>query len=276
MKALDLIQKSKEDFQDLKYQERLWLLSHSLNVKEEEVLGSEKKINQNHKDQFFKLLERRKKGEPLQYLLKEAYFLDEKFFVEKGVFIPRKDTEVLARFVIDYVGEKALHGLDFGSGSGVLPLILKKKLPQTSWTAVDLSRKACQCIKKNKDQLGLDISILSKDVLKLTKKDFTHPINLITANPPYIQPEDPDIHSEVLLFEPPLALFSDQRGLGHIKAWFEKAMELLKPGGLFIFEMGWRQKEEVEEFLEKRKELSYFKFLKDDQGHFRVAVCYLK
>ena len=101
-------------------------------------------------------------------------------------------------------------------------------------------------------------------------------LDLITANPPYIAPKDKNIQKEVYLYESPLALFSDQNGLGHIITWFAKAMELLKPNGFYIFEFAWNQEEPVTEFLSKQTQIDSYKILKDHKDHPRLAVCVKK
>ena len=100
--------------------------------------------------------------------------------------------------------------------------------------------------------------------------------DLITANPPYIDPKYKSIQKEVYLYESPLALFSDKKGLGHIISWFEKAMELLKPKGIYIFEFAWNQKEQITEFLNSQTKIDSYSILKDQLGHPRIAVCFKK
>ena len=114
--------------------------------------------------------------------------------------------------------------------------------------------------------------------LDINKKNKPSIINLdlITANPPYIDIKDNSIQPEVYLYESPLALFSDKKGLGHIISWFETAMKLLKPNGLYIFEFGWNQEEDVIKFLNSQKQIDTYTILKDQLGHPRIAVCFKK
>ena len=106
--------------------------------------------------------------------------------------------------------------------------------------------------------------------------DIKHKIDLITANPPYIDPQDNQINKSVYLFEPPIALFSNQKGMGHIYSWFYKAMECLNSGACYIFEFGWNQSKPVKDFLSANQSLALYEILKDSQGYDRSALIYKK
>ena len=266
------------------FQESLWILAETLRIPIEKILSSEEEIGLKQKKLFWDKIKRRQRGEPLAYILKESFFCGMAFYVEPGVFIPRRETEALVEWAARRFQDRPAAGLDFGAGAGAICLSLLKALPQSRFSACDISPKALEVLKKNSQLLKLQgrISVLQKDIGQLDKEDLkgllkTSP-DLITANPPYIDPEDGSCNEEVRLFEPPLALFSDQKGMGHIFAWYKKALSLLGPGGVYIFEMGWNQSGRLRAFLNRQTggDLASYEILMDQAGQKRFAVCFKK
>ena len=298
MKAGFLLQKAKKELIGVSsqpYQESLWLLSHSLIQESDNTgLASNKgeiyKSNENEKIQdiyldkieitlqqeqsFWNKIQKRKNNYPLEYLLEEKHFLNHSFYVQEGVFIPRQETEVLAKRIFkQYPQDKALKIMDWGAGAGAIALSLLSYFFRAKCLAVDIHIKSLECLKKNQERFGIKdrLSILKEDISHLKKTQLIQPVDLITANPPYIDPKDKRLHSQVYLFEPPAALFSDQGGMSHIYSWFYRAMEFLTSGGCYIFEFGWNQSQLVRDFLDAESVISY-EILKDSSAYDRVAV----
>ncbi|MBC6415732.1 MAG: peptide chain release factor N(5)-glutamine methyltransferase [Bdellovibrionales bacterium] len=267
------------------YQESLWLLSHLLNEKksfshENEILQKiylgQIKITEKQEQIFWDKIQRRKNNYPLDYLLERKHFLNHSFYIQPGVFIPRKETEVLVTKIFkQYPQNQALKIMDWGAGVGTIALSLLAYFFKSECFVVDIHEKSLDCLKKNKDLFGFKdrVFILKEDVSHLKKENFIKSVDLIVANPPYIDPKDEKLHSQVYWFEPCVALFSDQKGMGHIYSWFYQALDFLKSGAYYAFEFGWNQSQLVRDFLKTQKNISY-EILKDSLTYDRVAfVC---
>ena len=282
-----LLQKAKKELDEVSpqfYQEATWILSNILNKK---ILNNSNN-NQNfylhqtctasEEEEFWNQIQKRKNHYPLDYLLGESCFLNHKFVIEEGVFIPRVATELLVERVFkQYLKQKSLKIMDWGAGAGTICLSLLSYFPKAQALAIDIHSKSLSCLKKNSKLMKLNhrLEILKGDVCKIDfkkEKSFSKKkIDLITANPPYIDPEDSKIETSVFLFEPPIALFSNQKGMGHIYSWFYKAMDCLDSGASYLFEFGWNQSQQVKDFLSSQNSIKSFKILKDSLGYDRVA-----
>ena len=224
---------------------------------------------------FLEKIDQIKQGFPLDYLLGEREFYGSFFHVGEGVFLPRQETELIVDEVLQ-LGLASINGVDFGSGTGCLPISICQKHKQAKFFAIEKQAQALKYLKKNIQsfKLSSQITALNKDVASFCTNSKS--INVVTANPPYIDFNDPHISSSVKQFEPHAALFSKEGGLFHIRSWFAKAMEILSPLGWYIFEIGWQQAKEVRSFLDVQTQLTGYKILKDQQGYERVIVCQKK
>lgn len=285
MKTTVLLQKAKQELKETlvnPYQESLWILAEVLNLSPSEIYLEKEDVTQKQQKCFWNKVQKRKQAEPLGYILHEQIFFGKRFYVEKEVFIPRRETETIIQWFLKNIQGKNLKAVDFGAGSGTLCLTLLSLLPDIQFVALEISRKSIKCLNKNSEtfQVGNRLHILQKDVLQVSGKELTLLLgeapSLIVANPPYIDPGDQNLSPEVYFFEPPLAVFSDKNGMGHIVSWFKKAMECLKPKGIYIFEFGWNQLKSVKTFCEKQEELDSYKIYKDELGIPRIAVCFKK
>ena len=148
---------------------------------------------------------------PIQYVLGEAWFAGMLFFVNEHVLIPRPETEELVDWITSEIQNskfKIQNIIDIGTGSGCIPISLKKKSPGLSVTAVDISNDALIVAKQNADSLQADIRLLNIDFLDETNWDQLPVFDIIVSNPPYIkQSEQSNMNKNVLDFEPLIALF---------------------------------------------------------------------
>ena len=242
-----------------------------------------------------------------KFFLNHQFFVQQGVFLPR----PETET-LVQRVFKQYPKQKPLKIIDAGSGVGTIALSLLSHFPNSQALAVEMHPLSIKYLKKNAQAFKVydRLQILKKDFSKMNFKDIkfktstqsiqnTKPIqdtqsiqdekkqtnygseqnpstspvvDLITANPPYIDWKDQDINSGVYWFEPPLALFSDKEGMAHIYLWFKKAMKLLSPKGFYIFELGWKQKEKVVSFLDQQTDLQFYEILKDSVGLPRVAV----
>ena len=150
---------------------------------------------------------------PLQYVLHEAWFSGLKLYVDERVLIPRPETEELVNWLIedasDFRDQTAdISILDIGTGSGCIPIVLKKKLPQATIYSCDISQDALDVARKNASMHGTDINFILSDFLNANNRNLLPRFDYIISNPPYIPVSSKKKMSEhVVAYEPPLALF---------------------------------------------------------------------
>ena len=150
---------------------------------------------------------------PLQYVLHEAWFYGMKLYVDENVLVPRPETEELADWVIKELNNPggdgpAMYLLDIGTGSGCIPLAVKKNLPLMEVHACDISEAALQVAKNNAANLQLAIHFHRLNILSAAERKALPVFNTIVSNPPYIPQKDKAaMAANVLQHEPHLALF---------------------------------------------------------------------
>ncbi|ANH81248.1 protein-(glutamine-N5) methyltransferase, release factor-specific [Niabella ginsenosidivorans] len=177
--------------------------------------------------------------EPVQYILQEAWFYDCPFYVDKNVLIPRPETEELVHWVIkEHQHRKELKILDIGTGSGCIPCILKRKLPQAAVFSCDISKAAIEVARRNAAACQLAIAFFELDFLNPENWKLLPKVDVIVSNPPYIPGKDRGfMHPNVLDYEPSLALFvPDNDPLLFYKKIAEASGSLLQPNGAVYVE----------------------------------------
>jgi len=158
-------------------------------------------------EQYFQRLQN---NEPLQYVIGKAWFCGLELHVAPGVLIPRPETEELVEWIVENHRheENQIEILDIGSGSGCIPLALKKKLPLADICGLDVSEQALAIAAENARIHQLDVRWMQQDIFD---KDFHFESQkklIIVSNPPYILEKERGVMSErVLNFEPGSALF---------------------------------------------------------------------
>lgn len=202
-------------------------------------------------EKFMDIIERRRDGYPLQYLLGYQEFMGLEFNVKSGVLIPRGDTELLVQKIIDFV-ELKLPGkhfrmLDIGIGSGAISLAVAKSLPQGEILGVDISDDALRVAEENRIKFEIEnVEFLKSDLFSSLNKEIAHSFDIIASNPPYIPDEEIlGLQKEVRLHEPLLALSGGEDGLDYYRIITAQAGNYLKKGGLLIYEIGADQGDSV-------------------------------
>ena len=215
------------------------------------ILNPKELINSEQLDKFKNLIERRKKGEPIAYLINKKEFWKDEFFVNNDVLIPRPDTELLIEEILKiYSKDKQLQVLDIGTGSGCILLSILKERPNFYGTGIDISKKSINVSKFNAKQLNLMNKVKffnsSVDNFKIGKYD------LVVSNPPYIELLNSKyLEKDVVNFEPKLALNGGLDGFSKIRKVINKAGILIKKNGKFILEIGFNQKNKVKKILKE-------------------------
>ena len=274
---------------------KAWLMAHA----DEEFAGC-KAIG------YVALLERRRRGEPIQYIVGECEFWGMPFRVTPDVLIPRPETEHLVETVSHLVptfdrnsktkgifgierihaayekgvrrtreGDPNLPGwppriLDVGTGSGAIAIAMAHEWGSADITAIDISENALEVARFNAKSLGF------ADHIRFLKGDLLAPVaaerfEIIASNPPYVPDTDRALIAvEVREHEPHVALFGGQDGLEIYRRLIPAAYAALVPGGYLVFEFGFSQQPDIESLL-MAAGFDQIEIIPDLQGIPRVA-----
>lgn len=215
------------------------------------LLHRDQEAAPNLTERFLDLIQRRCEGYPLQYLLGSWEFWGLPFVVGEGVLIPRADTETLAETCLTLARQfPAPVMADLCSGSGCLPVVFSKDLPQAREIyAVELSDKALPYLEQNVKNNGCsNITVLHQDALTWTPPQ---PLHLISSNPPYLSAEEMVQLQKEVTFEPEMALEAPENGLFFYRVLSHRCYNLLVPGGFLAFEVGYTQASAVRRLMEQ-------------------------
>ena len=248
------------------------ILSKVLKINRSKILlNYENNLNIKQVKKFYYYLSKRKKNEPMAYILGYKYFWKYKFFVNNSVLIPRPDTEHIIEESLNYIpSNKSYKILDIGTGCGCIIISVLKERPECSGFAIDISSKALKVAKTNAKLHHLEnkIKFINIDIDKFN----TYKYDLIITNPPYIKDiEFKRLGDSVKLYEPKIALKGGLDGFEIIKKIIKKSSILLKKNGKFIVEIAYNQKDECLKLL-KMNGFFVNKICKDFSGKDRCIV----
>ncbi|WNM19024.1 peptide chain release factor N(5)-glutamine methyltransferase [Flavobacterium capsici] len=215
-----------------------------------------------------------KTQKPIQYILGETEFYGLKFMVDGNVLIPRPETEELVDLIVSSFKSQTskLRILDIGTGSGCIPISLKKNLPNAEVFAIDVSENALEIAKKNAKLNGVEVNFILKNILETN--DLEQQFDVIVSNPPYVRMlEKEEIKPNVLEFEPHLALFvEDNDALLFYRKIAQLAKKNLTENGSLFFEINQYLGKETVELLENLG-FKNILLLKDIYGNDRMISC---
>ena len=228
------------------------LLSKTVNRKREEILLNIYNKAENREIEKFKYyLSRRKRKEPIAYIIGYKYFWKYRFLTNKSVLIPRPDTELIIEESLNYLSiDNSKKILDIGTGSGCIIISLIKEMPKCKATALDISLKALKVAKTNAKlhQLENKINFINIDIDKYKSSNY----DLIISNPPYINSIDLNrLDDDIKFHEPKLALSGGSDGFRSINKVIKKSKKLLKINGKLILEIGHKQKNQTVKMLKE-------------------------
>ena len=213
------------------------------------ILNSNKKLSEEKLEQFNCLINKRSKGEPIAYLLNKKDFWKYEFYVDKGILIPRPDSEVVVDQILKLTNNKDnLRILDIGVGSGCLLLSVLKERKKFHGIGIDISKKCIDISNINASKLEISnrVKFFKSDVDNFNFGKY----DLIVSNPPYIKMLDfNNLKKDVINFEPKLALYGGLDGTSEIRKVIKKSSELIKKNGKFILEIAYDQKDKVIKLL---------------------------
>lgn len=211
---------------------------------------------------------------PVQYVLGEAWFYGLKFFVDESVLIPRPETEELVEWILADAKNNNLADqrlMDIGTGSGCIPVSLKKNLPSSKVIAIDISDAALKVAANNAITNEVEVEFLKVDMLQEEQWDQLPAVDVLISNPPYItRSETRLIAKHVLDYEPSLALFvQDEDPLLFYRKIAELGQQHLDENGKIYLEINERFGEQtVQLFLKHNYQEVILK--KDMQGKDRM------
>ena len=215
------------------------------------IAHPERELSDAQASQLEALTARREAGEPLAYLLGSSWFYGLEFAVSPDVLIPRPETALL----VDLAAERAQRiaapeMVDLGTGSGIVAVLLARKFPQATVTAVDISPAALAVAKANAERHGAHIDFRAGHWYAPLGEQRFH---LIVANPPYVAEGDPHLQQNGLPYEPQTALsdgVAGGDGMACLQEIITGANAHLHPGGWLLLEHGYDQAQKVRRLLE--------------------------
>lgn len=212
---------------------------------------------------------------PVQYVTKTAYFFEDRLYVDENVLIPRPETEELVYLTQKVLGRSYCGRIvDIGTGSGCIALALKKFLPFSTIIALDISSEALAVASKNSAILGRSITTLQLDFLSEEDRQCLGEPDCIVSNPPYVgENEKAIMSSNVLNYEPHLALFSPNSTLAFYKAISQWVSCFQTKVPHIFVEINENKGLEVKELFIKTGMYQKVELYKDMQGKDRIIYC---
>ena len=235
------------------------------------ILNSNEELKKENIKSFDYLVKRRKKGEPIAYLINKKEFWKQNFYINQNVLIPRPDTETLVEETLKLFNVNSkLNMLDIGTGSGCILLSILKERRNFFGTGIDISKKAINVARFNAKmhQLSNRVKFYNSDVDKFLIGKY----DLVLSNPPYVKRQDLKyLEVDVKGFEPKLALDGGKDGFLKTTKVISKTSTLLKRNGRFILEIGFGQKNRILSIL-KQNNFFINKVVKDYGKNDRCVI----
>ena len=272
MNSRDLLQWALHEVGSDKRLEVELLLCHVLHTSRALLLAHDRdEIEVEQAEAFRQLIIRYRGQEPLQYLLGTASFMGLELLVTPAVLIPRFDTERLvekALQLLEQIQQPTV--LDVCTGSGAIAVAISHYKKDAAVYAGDLSGDALEIARRNDQRCGTSVQFRQGNLLE-PFADLRGQVDLVASNPPYITTQEMGQLPGDVLQEPRMALWGGDDGLYFYRKIVTAAMDLLKPGGWMVFEVGWQQGMAVQQLLEEHG-FTQLELLQDWQGLDRV-VC---
>jgi release factor glutamine methyltransferase len=286
-----------------------WVMEHITGWKKiDRVLNKKVVLSQPKLDELADITQQLLAHKPVHYILQHAWFYGMKLFVNEHVLIPRPETEELVEWALDCArsldsarsldfarggsletardgsaerlklgtGSSSLEGgrrfsvLDVGTGSGCIPIALKKKMPSADVYACDISEGALEVAKRNAREQEVEIHFVQLDFLQEAQRNVLPSFDMIVSNPPYISEQEKTvIDKHVVEYEPHTALFVPESDpLVFYKHLAQFGQTHLQPHGLMLMEIHYLQGEAVRKLFEEKGYEVELK--KDMQGNDRM------
>lgn len=234
------------------------------------------KLTLDQEAEFRDLLQKRKDNMPMKYILGHTEFMGIDFYVEKGVLIPRNDTEILveeAINIIKSIESDKIKVCDLCCGSGAIGLSLAKTLDKVEVDLIDIEEIPKKVTEINIEKLELEekCTFIHSDLLEKVIKE-NRMYQVLVSNPPYIKVDDIDeLMKDVKDYEPKTALDGGIDGLDFYRKIAKEALNVLEGNGYIIFEIGHDQGEDVKAILHQNGYVN-IRIVQDLAGKDRVVL----
>lgn len=237
----------------------------------------DEEVDDKIKGLFLKGMEEFHQGKPIQYIKGVETFFGRDFKIDENVLIPRYETEELVEHILyridDYFNEYQNISLcDVGTGSGAIAISLALEEPRLEVLATDISKEAIVVAKENAKSLQANVIFKQGDMLEPVLEDNTK-VDVFVSNPPYI-PQEQQIEAVVKDNEPHVALFGGKDGLYFYRKIFKDVHKIINHRALLAFEMGFDQRELMEEAVREYFPNEPFEIIKDMNGKDRMLFIY--
>lgn len=229
------------------YEARL-ILSELLDKDLSYIISHEdENLSENITNKYLDILKKRSDGWPLAYILGETEFYGNKFYVDEGVLIPRRDTEISVETISKIISKNKIKNiLEIGSGTGIVSISLAKENEDIEFDCIDISDKAISNTKKNIKFHNLsNVRVFKSDIYSNVCKKY----DLIYSNPPYIKREEISKLQKEISYEPITALDGGVDGLIFYRRIIKDLDEYLSNKGFLVLEIGYNQKEDIYQLL---------------------------
>lgn len=259
----DATLKSKMIMENVLGQNRQYIIANDLN-----------QLDYEQEKEYFFEIEKLLKNNPIEYITNKKEFMNLELYVNQDVLIPRQDTEILVEEVINIlqnIKAENIQILDMCTGSGAIAIALAKNVEKCIVDAVDISSGALEVVKKNivKNKVEGRVNIINSDLFsKISNKKY----DLIVSNPPYIESNVIEKLDKQVQKEPILALDGGDDGLDFYKKIINEAPSHLESDGYLCFEIGYNQKNAVQNLLSNSGKYQEIYCKKDLCGNDRVII----
>lgn len=229
-----------------------YIISHVLGIDTVHLIADSGRIlTSDEVNKISDIVKMRTSGKPLQYIIGEWEFYSMPFLVGEGVLIPRPDTEVLVDRAIQILNASGGNPViaDLCSGSGCIAIAIKKNIPSARVLAVEYSPKAAEYLIKNKTRNNVNIEEVIADVCDESTLEGMPILDMVVANPPYLDKEDIENLQREVTFEPREALYGSGDGLKFYREITSIWTRQIKDGGILMYEIGQGQHEDVRQIM---------------------------
>lgn len=262
---------NKNEVQDSSIISRI-LAEYILNFNRQEIIANlDKEVKEEQRVRYYLALIEIIQGMPIQYITNKQEFMKLDFYVDENVLIPQPDTEILVEKAIEEAKKiENVEILDMCTGSGCIGISIAKNIENAKVTLVDISENAIEIAKKNalRNKVESQLTFIQSNMFEKVEKKF----DIIVSNPPYIKTDVILKLDKQVQNEPHIALDGGKDGLKFYKIIIEEAKKYLKENGKLILEIGYDQKEEVENLIKQSGQYKKIEVIKDLSQNDRVII----
>ena len=245
------------------------------------VINENSNIEEIDKHRYYLAIIEIIQGMPLQYITNSQEFYGIQMYVNENVLIPQPDTEILVQEVIKIIEQKNknkeqkdIEILDMCTGSGCIAVAIATNVQNVNAMLADISREALEIAKVNAQHTNTTekFKFIQTNMFEKVEKKF----DIIVSNPPYIETDTIKSLNKQVQNEPLLALDGGEDGLKFYRILVNEGYKYLNKGGYLCMEIGYNQKQKVEELLKQNEKYTSIYTLKDFNGNDRVVIAKLK